>query len=56
MNFVGHDDLQFHPYEGHPMSIVVYPIRVLAHLGVKNLISRFHLKQTLKNLCVDLSL
>ncbi|TCD63010.1 hypothetical protein EIP91_006102 [Steccherinum ochraceum] len=29
---------RFHPYEGHPMSTVVYPIRVLARLGVKNLI------------------
>ncbi|KAH8080715.1 nucleoside phosphorylase domain-containing protein [Cristinia sonorae] len=29
---------RFHPYEGHGMSTVVYPIRVLARLGVKNLI------------------
>ncbi|THH30831.1 hypothetical protein EUX98_g3358 [Antrodiella citrinella] len=29
---------RFHPYEGHPLSTVVYPIRVLARLGVKNLI------------------
>ena len=30
---------QFHPYEGHPMSTVVYPIRLLKELGVENLIS-----------------
>ncbi|KAI0783277.1 hypothetical protein C8Q75DRAFT_737045 [Abortiporus biennis] len=29
---------RFHPYEGHKMSTVVYPIRVLARLGVQNLI------------------
>ncbi|KAI0697375.1 nucleoside phosphorylase domain-containing protein [Cytidiella melzeri] len=29
---------RFHPYEGHPMATVVYPIRVLARLGVRNLI------------------
>jgi len=29
---------RFHPYEGHTMSTVVYPIRVLARLGVQNLI------------------
>ncbi|OBZ76300.1 putative purine nucleoside phosphorylase [Grifola frondosa] len=31
-------DAQFHPYEGHKLSTVVYPIRVLARLGVQNLI------------------
>ena len=29
---------QFHPYEGHPMQTVVYPIRLLKELGVENLI------------------
>ncbi|KAF9012002.1 nucleoside phosphorylase domain-containing protein [Cyathus striatus] len=29
---------RFHPYEGHPMSIVTYPVRVMAKLGVKNII------------------
>ncbi|KAI0797365.1 nucleoside phosphorylase domain-containing protein [Irpex lacteus] len=29
---------KFHPYEGHALATVVYPIRVLARLGVKNLI------------------
>jgi len=29
---------RFHPYEGHPMSTVVYPIRTFALLGVKNII------------------
>ncbi|KAI0089646.1 hypothetical protein BDY19DRAFT_116312 [Irpex rosettiformis] len=29
---------RFHPYEGHPLATVVYPIRVLARLGVKHLI------------------
>ncbi|KZS96828.1 inosine guanosine and [Sistotremastrum niveocremeum HHB9708] len=29
---------RFHPYEGHPLSTVVYPIRFLAKLGIKNLI------------------
>ncbi|KAI0078099.1 hypothetical protein K474DRAFT_1594786 [Panus rudis PR-1116 ss-1] len=29
---------RFHPYEGHPLSTVTYPIRVLARLGVENLI------------------
>lgn len=30
---------QFHPYEGHHLSSVVYPIRVMAKLGVKDVIS-----------------
>lgn len=30
---------QFHPYEGHPLSTVVYPVRVMAKLGVKDLLS-----------------
>ena len=30
---------QFHPYEGHKLATVVYPIRVLARLGVKDIIS-----------------
>ncbi|CAL1710267.1 unnamed protein product [Somion occarium] len=29
---------RFHTYEGHKLSTVVYPIRVLAKLGVKNLL------------------
>lgn len=29
---------RFHPYEGHTLSTVVYPIRIMAKLGVKNLI------------------
>ncbi|KAG8926809.1 hypothetical protein FRC02_008645 [Tulasnella sp. 418] len=29
---------RFHPYEGHSMASVVYPVRVLALLGVKQLI------------------
>ncbi|KAF5384349.1 hypothetical protein D9615_003170 [Tricholomella constricta] len=29
---------RFHPYEGHTFPTVVYPIRVMAKLGVKNLI------------------
>jgi len=29
---------RFHPYEGHPLSTVVYPIRVMAKLGVTNII------------------
>ncbi|KAG5728412.1 putative purine nucleoside phosphorylase [Termitomyces sp. T112] len=29
---------RFHPYEGHSLPTVVYPIRVMAKLGVKNLI------------------
>ncbi|KAF8523787.1 nucleoside phosphorylase domain-containing protein [Hysterangium stoloniferum] len=29
---------RFHPYEGHSMTSVVYPIRVMAKLGVKNLL------------------
>ncbi|KAG5353609.1 hypothetical protein C0989_004717 [Termitomyces sp. Mn162] len=29
---------RFHPYEGHSLPTVVYPIRVMARLGVKNLI------------------
>ncbi|KAJ6560079.1 nucleoside phosphorylase domain-containing protein [Mycena capillaripes] len=28
----------FHPYEGHHMCTVVYPIRIMAKLGVKDLI------------------
>jgi purine nucleoside phosphorylase len=30
---------QFHPYEGYPLTTVVYPIRLMARLGVKSLIS-----------------
>ncbi|KAF8576281.1 hypothetical protein K439DRAFT_1397489 [Ramaria rubella] len=29
---------RFHPYEGHSLASVVYPIRIMAKLGVKNLI------------------
>ncbi|KAH9912575.1 uncharacterized protein B0H18DRAFT_889727 [Fomitopsis serialis] len=29
---------RFHPYEGHSLSTVVYPIRVLARLGVRDII------------------
>ncbi|RXW19681.1 hypothetical protein EST38_g6188 [Candolleomyces aberdarensis] len=29
---------RFHPYEGHPLSTVVYPVRVMAKLGVKDLL------------------
>ncbi|TDL27850.1 inosine guanosine and xanthosine phosphorylase family protein [Rickenella mellea] len=29
---------RFHPYEGHPLATVVYPIRVMAKLGVKHII------------------
>ncbi|KAG6826344.1 hypothetical protein H0H92_000243 [Tricholoma furcatifolium] len=29
---------RFHPYEGHSFPTVVYPIRIMAKLGVKNLI------------------
>ncbi|KAH9934476.1 uncharacterized protein BXZ73DRAFT_45863 [Epithele typhae] len=29
---------RFHPYEGHKLSAVVYPIRVMARLGVRRLI------------------
>ncbi|KAI0329750.1 hypothetical protein GY45DRAFT_1252146 [Cubamyces sp. BRFM 1775] len=29
---------RLHPYEGHKLATVVYPIRVMARLGVKNLI------------------
>ncbi|KAI0313879.1 nucleoside phosphorylase domain-containing protein [Amylostereum chailletii] len=29
---------RFHPYEGHPLSTVVYPIRFMARLGVKDII------------------
>ncbi|RPD60623.1 inosine guanosine and [Lentinus tigrinus ALCF2SS1-7] len=29
---------RLHPYEGHKLSTVVYPIRVMARLGIKNLI------------------
>ena len=30
---------KFHPYEGHALSAVVFPVRVMAKLGVKDLIS-----------------
>ena len=30
---------KFHPYEGHSLASVVYPIRLMATLGVQNLIS-----------------
>jgi len=29
---------RFHPYEGHTLPSVVYPVRIMAKLGVKNLI------------------
>ncbi|KAF7301245.1 Purine nucleoside phosphorylase [Mycena indigotica] len=29
---------RFHPYEGHDLRVVVYPIRVMARLGITNLI------------------
>jgi len=29
---------RFHPYEGHALSAVVYPIRVMARLGIKSII------------------
>jgi len=29
---------RFHPYEGHPLSAVVFPVRVMAKLGIKDLI------------------
>ncbi|KAF5372476.1 hypothetical protein D9758_005202 [Tetrapyrgos nigripes] len=29
---------RFHPYEGHKLSSVVYPVRVMAKMGVKNII------------------
>jgi len=32
---------RFHPYEGHAFRTVVYPIRVMARLGVKNIISMY---------------
>jgi len=32
---------KFHYYEGHPLSTVVYPIRVIASLGVKEVISEY---------------
>jgi purine-nucleoside phosphorylase len=32
--------LEFHPYEGHPMASVIFPVRVMAKLGVKDLISK----------------
>ena len=31
---------QLHPYEGHKLSTVIYPIRVMARLGIRNLISK----------------
>ena len=30
---------KFHPYEGHTLSTVVFPVRVMANLGIKDLIS-----------------
>ncbi|KAK7061323.1 purine nucleoside phosphorylase [Favolaschia claudopus] len=45
--FIGHDGIdvpvvamlgRFHPYEGHDMRTVVYPIRILAKLGIQHLI------------------
>jgi hypothetical protein len=35
------DPRKLHPYEGHPVSTVIFPIRVFALLGVKNMISSF---------------
>ncbi|KAI0034781.1 inosine guanosine and xanthosine phosphorylase family protein [Vararia minispora EC-137] len=29
---------RFHPYEGHPLTTVTYPIRLMARLGVKSLL------------------
>jgi hypothetical protein len=33
---------QFHAYEGHSLDTVVYPIRLMAALGVKDVISASH--------------
>jgi len=33
---------QFHAYEGYPLDIVVYPIRLMAALGVQDVISLSH--------------
>lgn len=30
---------KFHSYEGYPLSTVIYPIRVMAKLGIKSLFS-----------------
>jgi purine-nucleoside phosphorylase len=34
---------QFHAYEGYPLDTVVYPIRLMAALGVQDVISASHL-------------
>jgi purine nucleoside phosphorylase len=39
---VGIDRSQFHAYEGYSLDTVVYPIRLMAALGVKDLISASH--------------
>jgi hypothetical protein len=39
---VGIDSRQFHAYEGYSLDTVVYPIRLMAALGVKDLISASH--------------
>jgi purine-nucleoside phosphorylase len=36
------DTIQFHAYEGHSLDTVVYPIRLMAALGVKDMISASH--------------
>lgn len=33
---------QFHAYEGYPLDTVVYPIRLMAALGVQDVISTSH--------------
>jgi hypothetical protein len=33
---------QFHAYEGYPLDTVVYPIRLMAALGVQDVISVSH--------------
>lgn len=33
--------VKFHPYEGHSLATVVYPIRLMADLGVQDIISTF---------------
>ena len=33
---------QFHAYEGYPLDAVVYPIRLMAALGVQDIISTSH--------------
>jgi len=33
---------QFHAYEGYPLDTVVYPVRLMAALGVQVIISASH--------------